>query len=93
MRGLAGVKTFLKFVVFLVVAIIAVKLLPLTIALGFVLGGAIVALAAVGVSVIALLFGLAVFLLTVLSPVWIPLLALIGLIALIRGSGRRGETA
>jgi hypothetical protein len=87
------VKTFLKCVLLVLVAIVAVKLLPLTIGLGFLLGFALVALAAVGVSAVAILFGVAVFLLAALSPVWIPLLALIGLIALIRGPGRPRETA
>jgi hypothetical protein len=85
------VKTFLKVVLLLIVAVIAVKLLPLTIGLGFVLGLAFVVLAAVGVSVVALIFGLALVLTAVLSPVWIPLLALIGLIALIRRAGRRRQ--
>lgn len=82
-------KTFLKAVVLIIAAIIAVKLLPLTLGLGFALGLALVALAAVGVSVVALLLGLVVLIVAVLAPVWMPILAMVGLIALIRRGGDR----
>lgn len=79
----------LKVVLLILVAIVAVKLLPAMLALGFMLGVAVVALGAIGVSVLGALFLASAVLLAVLSPVWVPVLAIIGLIALIKRSGRR----
>ncbi len=81
-------KTFLKVVLLVIAAVVAVKLLPLTFAIGVVLGLGVVALAVVGVSVLAGLAALVVVLAAVLAPIWIPVLALVGLIALIRRSNR-----
>jgi hypothetical protein len=53
------------------------------------LGVAVVALGAIGVSVFGALGLAAGALLAVLSPLWVPVLAIIGLIALIKRSGRR----
>lgn len=86
-------KTFLKVVLLLIAAVVAVKLLPLTLGLGILLGVALVALAAVGVSALALILGLGVVLVAVLSPIWIPVLAIFGLIALIKRSSRRSAPA
>jgi hypothetical protein len=80
-----GVKSFLKVLLLVVLAVIAVKLLPLTFALGCVLALAVVALIAVGVSVAAALFGAAVVLAIALSPIWIPVLAIIGLVTVLKG--------
>lgn len=86
-------KSLLKVVLLLIAAVIAVKLLPLTLGLGILLGISLVGLAAVGVSVIALLLGLAVALVAMLSPIWIPVLAIVGLVALIKRSSRRSAAA
>lgn len=82
--GSGGVKAFLKIVLIVIVALIAVKLLPLTLALGVGLGLAVVALAIAGVSIVATLMVAAIFLLALLSPLWVPVLLLVGLIGLIK---------
>lgn len=86
-------KTFLKVVLLVIAAVIAVKLLPLTLGLGILLGLTLVVLAAVGVSFFALVLGLGVVLAAVLSPIWIPVLAIVGLVALIKRSSRSSATA
>lgn len=90
--GFEGVKTFFKVVLILIAAVIAaviaVKLLPLTLALGFGLGLAVVALALAGVGIIAALAVVAIFLAALLSPIWVPVLLLVGLIALIKRASR-----
>jgi hypothetical protein len=85
-------KTFLKVLLVLIVTIIAVKLLPLTIALGFALGLALVVVAALGLSAIAILICVALALAALLSPIWLPILALFGLIALIKRGTRDRST-
>ena len=92
-RGFAGVKAFLKILLIVVVALIAVKLLPLTLALGVGLGLAVVALAIAGVSIVAALMVAAIFLLALLSPLWVPVLLLVGLIALIKKLARNGNSS
>ncbi len=82
-------KTFLKVLLLVIVALIAIKLLPLTIGLGFVLGLLLVGLAAVGVSLVAGVSVVALALAAVLAPIWVPILLLVGLIALIRRATRR----
>jgi len=82
--GFPGMKTFWKVLLLTVLAVIAIKLLPVTVALGFVLGFLLVALAALGVSILAGLGVIAVIVAAVLAPIWIPVLAVVGLIALIK---------
>jgi len=91
--GFQGMKSFLKIVLLVLVALLALKLLPLTLALGCLLALAIVPLAVVGVSAIVILCGVALVVVAVLAPVWIPVLALVGLIALIKRCTRRPVTA
>jgi len=86
-------KTFLKIVLLVIVAVVAVKLLPLTFALGCLLAAAIVGLLAIGVSAIATLFGAMIGLAVLLAPIWVPVLALVGLITLIRGGTRSSRVA
>ena len=81
-------KTFLKVVLLVIAAVIALKLLPLTFALGCLLALGLVGFAVLGVSVISLLLGLVVVLAAVLSPIWVPILAIVGLIALIKRSSK-----
>ena len=82
-------KTFLKVLLLVLLALVAIKLLPLTIGLGFAAGFFLVGLIAVGVSLVAAISALALVAAAVLSPVWIPVLLLVGLIALIKRSSRR----
>ncbi|MBI4623982.1 MAG: hypothetical protein HY736_12300 [Verrucomicrobia bacterium] len=79
---------FLKIILILVAAVIAVKLLPLTLALGCIFAAALAVFALVGVSLVAVLLCLGLLLAALLSPIWIPLLALVGLIALIKRGTR-----
>jgi hypothetical protein len=46
-------------------------------------------LIALGVSVAAAIFGVVVVLAAVLSPIWLPVLAVVGLIALLKRGNRR----
>ena len=87
--GYFRMNNVLKVVLLILVAIIAVKLLPAMLAVGFMFGVAVVALGAIGVSVLGALCLASAVLLAVLSPVWVPVLAVVGLIALIKRSGRR----
>ncbi len=77
-------KTFLKVVLLVVAAVVAVKLLPLTLAFGFVLGLLLVGLLVLGLSLVAVVLIAAVALAAVLAPIWIPVLAIVGLITLIK---------
>src|SRR5437588_10381383 len=88
-RVIRGMQTFLKVVRLVVAALVAIKLLPLTFVLGVVLAVAVLALLAVGVSVIAALLVAAAILLMVLSPIWIPVLIIVGIVALIKRANRR----
>ncbi len=83
-RGSGGMKAFLKIVLLVIAAVIAVKLLPLTLAAGCVLGLVLVGVAVVGVSVIAVVLGALLLIALVSSPIWLPILALAGLIALFK---------
>lgn len=77
-------KTFLKVLLIVVAAIVAVKLLPATLAFGCLMALGLFVAAAVGVSLLALGFCLALVVLAVLTPIWLPVLAIIGLVMLIR---------
>jgi hypothetical protein len=87
-RVLKSVKTFFKIVLIVIAAVIAVKLLPITLALGLALGLAAVGLAIAGVSIVAALLVAAIFIAGILSPIWVPVLLLVGLIALIKRVSR-----
>lgn len=82
-------KTFLKVLLLVLVALIAIKLLPLTIGLGFVFGLLLVGLLAAGLSLLGGVAVLALVLAAVLAPIWIPVLLLVGLVALIKRCTRR----
>ena len=84
-------KTFLKVVLLVIAAVIAVKFLPHLFALGWLLAVAIVGLLAIGVSVAAAMVGTIVALTVLLAPIWVPVLALIGLIMLIQRSTRNSR--
>lgn len=84
-------KQFLKIGLLVILALIAVKLLPLTFGLGFVLAGAMVALLALVASAVATLFAAMVGLAAVLAPLWIPILIVVGVIALIKRCTRNSR--
>ena len=82
-------KAFLKVVLLVILAVIAVKLLPLTFAVGCVLALGVLALTVVGVSLIAAVIAAVIALVVALSPILIPVLAIVGLVALLKKSNGR----
>ncbi len=85
--------SFLKIFLLVVLALVAIKLLPLTLAMGCVLGLAVAGLVLVGVSALAGMLAVAVGIVAALAPLWIPVLAIAGLIAVIRRFGPRTVAA
>lgn len=86
-------KTFLKVLLLAALLIVAIKCSPL-IFLGA-LAGLIVAavLGAVGVSLVAALLAVVLAVALALSPIWIPVLVVLGLISLFRRSERTPTVA
>lgn len=92
-------KTFLKVLLFVLLAVLAIKLLPfflvpvlfvgagLLLIAGLAFGG-LAAVAGVGIAFLVALLAVVVVLVAVLAPIWIPVLAVIGLIALVRRSNQ-----
>lgn len=74
-------KTFLKIFLLVCLALVALKLLPLTLALGCVMAIVLAGLVVLGL-------GFAV----VLSPLWVPALVITGIVSLIVRTGRRAAT-
>jgi hypothetical protein len=84
--------TFLKIVLLVIAVIVAIKLLPITIGLGGLFIGLLVGLAAMGVSALLALLGLGLALAALTSPIWIPVLLIVGLVALIKRTSRPPPT-
>jgi hypothetical protein len=76
-----------------VLALILLKFLPWMSALGCLLAAALVGLVAFGLSALVTLLGGVLVLAALLSPIWLPLLLIFGLIALIRRLVRRSPPA
>lgn len=70
--------SFLKILLLVCLALVALKLLPLTLALGCIMAIVLAGLVMLG-------FGVAV----VLSPIWVPALVITGIVSLIVRTGRR----
>ena len=87
--GFMGMKTFLKVLLIAVAVVIAVKLLPVALALACVLAACVGVVAAVGVSLAAGVLCAGLLLALVLSPIWLPVLALVGLISLVKKGGAK----
>ncbi len=85
--------SFLKIFLLVVLALVAIKLLPLTLAVGCLLGLSLAGLMLVGVSALAGVLAVAVGLVAALAPLWIPVLAIVGLFAVIRRCSRRPVAA
>ncbi|MSU70580.1 MAG: hypothetical protein EXS39_07385 [Opitutaceae bacterium] len=81
--------TFLKILLFAVLAVVAIKLFPLTLALGIILALMVAVAIFVGFSVITATFCVALAMVAVLAPIWLPALAVVGLIALIKKAGAK----
>ncbi|MBI5771774.1 MAG: hypothetical protein HZA93_28645 [Verrucomicrobia bacterium] len=82
-------KTFLLVLLILIGVVLAVKLLPFALGLVCVLAGVCALLALVGLSVVAGLACAGLVLALLLSPLWLPLLAIVGVIALVRKLTRK----
>ena len=81
-------KTFIKVLLLAALLIVAIKLSPV-IFLGAILGLiAAAVLGAVGLSLLAVLAAVALALAVALSPIWIPVLIVMGLVSLFRKSGQ-----
>jgi hypothetical protein len=85
--------TFLKVLLLVVLALILVKFLPWMFGLGCLLAAALVGLVAFGLSALVTLLGGVLVLAALLSPIWLPLLLIFGLIVLIRRLVRRTPPA
>lgn len=77
-------KTMLKIVLLLVAVVIAVKLLPVTVALFCVLAAALISVTVLGVSAAAVLLGATIGITVLLAPLWLPALVVTGGILLVR---------
>ena len=94
-------KTGLKIFLVLIAALLVLKLLPVILVMGgfslaglvVVVGGLLVAalgvLVMLGVSVSAAVLAVALVVAVTLSPIWVPVLAVIGLIFLLKKAKRR----
>lgn len=81
-------KTFLKIALLVLGALVLIKLLPFTIAVGCAIGAIATAALLVGVSAAAVVLCVAAIFLAVLSPLWLPVAAVIGMVSLFRRSKR-----
>lgn len=79
--------TFLKVVLLVLAAVIAVKLLPFVFGLGCLLAGLLLGGLAFGISAVAAFLACMIAIVAVLAPIWLPILALVGLIVLIKRGG------
>jgi len=80
-------KTFLKVLLIAALLIMAIKLSPV-IFIGAILGlVAAAVLGAVGVSLVAALLAVLIAFTMALSPIWIPVLVVLGLVSLFRKNG------
>ncbi len=82
-------KTFLLVLLILVGVVVAVKLLPFAFALLCAIGGALALVALLGVGAVVALAGAALVFGLLLSPLWLPALLIVGVIALVRKLTRK----
>ena len=81
-------KTFLKILLILVAALLVLKLLPLIFGLAIGLIVMVAIAGALGLSAVGVFLCFAITLVAVLAPIWIPVLVIMGLVALWRKSER-----
>lgn len=79
-------KNFFKALLIVALVVVALKLSPVIFAAALAGVGAALLLGTIGLSVVAVLFGVLLLAALVLSPVWVPILAICGLIGLFRKS-------
>jgi len=84
-----GMNTFLKILLIAVLALLAIKFIPIVALAAFV--GLLIAavLGVVGLSLVAALLAVGICLAMALSPIWIPVLVVMGLISLFRKLGSK----
>ena len=92
-RVLQAMKTFLKILLLVLAVIVAVKLLPVALAFGCVIAGVAAIVAALGVSLAAGLLGAGLVLGASCSrrADWLPILALVGIVALFKKVSREAR--
>lgn len=96
--GVSGVfvssmKTFLKIILIAVLLIVAIKLSPM-IFLGALLGLiAAAALGTVGITLVAVLLVVLVALMVALSPIWLPMVVIIGFVSLFKKTGQQAPSS
>jgi hypothetical protein len=90
--GIGGMKTFLKILLLVVVALVAIKLLPIALVAGCVAAALVAVLAILGVSLAAAVVVAALVVAAVLSPIWLPVLVIVGVIALCKRLSRPAAT-
>ena len=87
--GFLGMKTFLKVLLMAAILIIAIKFSPV-IFIGAIAGLVVAGiLGVVGISLVAALLAVLVALAVALSPIWIPVLVIMGLVSLFRKNEER----
>lgn len=77
-------KTFLSALLLVLLAVVALKLLPLVFGLACALGALATLVLLAGASAAAVVIAVALVGAAVLSPLWIPVLAVVGIVALVR---------
>ena len=81
--------TALKVAGIVVLTLVAIKRLPIALALGVIILGMAGAVAAFGLSIVAALFAVSLGLLALLAPIWLPVLAIVAIVACCRRSNAR----
>lgn len=76
--------TFVKVLLIALLVVVALKLLPFTLVLVAILGAITFAVLVAGASTLALLVCMALAASLLLAPLWIPILAVIGIVSLVR---------
>lgn len=81
-------KTFLKIALIVLGVLVLIKLLPFTLIAGCVIGAVAAVALVVGVSSAAVILCVAALFLAVLSPIWLPVAAIVGIVSLFRRQKR-----
>ena len=92
-------KTFGKVLLIVILALVCLRLLPLLMGasllalavlfgVAIVLAGGVAAVAATGLTAVAALLAVVLVVAAVLTPIWLPVLAIAGLVSLCRRSGK-----
>jgi hypothetical protein len=88
LRGFPGVNTFLKVLLVILVTLLVLKLLPVVLGLGVGLVVMLSLAAVFGVGVAGILICVVLALALFLSPVWLPVLVIVGVVALCKKTGK-----